>query len=120
MNTVTLIGRLTKDVELKEYGKGKEKGVYAKVTVACRASKENTDFVFCTLWGKAAEIAAEYAGKGDLIALTGKVAPGKYEDEDGNTVFTTDIAINSVELLGGRTDENEDEKPAKKKASRKG
>ena len=119
MNTVSLIGRLTKDVELKEYGKGKDKGYYAKVTIACRAGKDNTDFVFCTLWGKAAEIAAEYTRKGDLIAASGKVAPGSYEDKDGNKVFTTDIAINTIELLGGSRAE-EDEKPASRKASRRG
>lgn len=131
MNKVTLIGRTTKEIELQEYGKGKDKGVYAKVCVAVRASKDNTDFIYCTLWGKTAEIAAEYVRKGDLVALAGRVSSSSYDDEDGERHFRTDISINEIELVTSRRedaiedeedeDDFEDEKPAKKakKASRR-
>lgn len=127
MNKVTLIGRTTKDIELQEYGKGKEKGYYAKVCIAIRASKENTDFIYCTLWGKTAEIAAEYVRKGDLVALSGRVASSSYDDEDGERHFRTDISINEIELITSRRedadeddeDEDEDDQPKKKKASRR-
>ncbi len=127
MNKVTLIGRTTKEIELQEYGKGKDKGVYAKVCVAVRASKDNTDFIYCTLWGKTAEIAAEYVRKGDLVALAGRVASSSYDDEDGERHFRTDISINEIELVTSRREEAEDEEteaeedyqPKKKKASRR-
>lgn len=122
MNKVVLIGRTTKEIELNEYGKGKEKGVYAKVCVAIRASKDNTDFVYCTLWGKTAEIAAEYVGKGDLVALSGRVVSSSYDDENGERHFRTDISINEIELITSRKedeDEDEDEQPKAKKASRR-
>ena len=120
MNKVTLIGRTTKEIKLEKYGKGKDAGVYAKVTLAIRAGKDKTDFIYCTLWGKTAEIAAEYVNKGDLVAFSGRVASSSFNDEDGNKVFRTDISINEIELLGGkRVDEEddedeEDERPAKK------
>ena len=122
MNKVVLIGRTTKEIELLEFGKGKDKGHYAKVTIAVRRDKDSADFIYCTLWGKAAEIAAEYVSKGDLVALSGRVAPSSYENEDGEKVFKTDIAINEIELISSRkaADEDEDEQPKKKKASRRG
>lgn len=125
MNRVTLIGRTTKEIELQEYGKGKDKGVYAKVCIAVRASKDNTDFIYCTLWGKTAEIAAEYVRKGDLVALAGRVGSSSYDDEDGERHFRTDISINEIELVTSRREdvdedeEDEDDQPKKKKASRR-
>jgi len=119
MNKVLLIGRTTKDITLEKYGKGKDAGVYAKVTLAIRASKDKTDFIYCTLWGKTAEIAAEYVSKGDLVAFGGRLTSSSFEDESGNMVFRTDVSINEIELIGGKresedAEEDEDEKPAKK------
>jgi len=121
MNKVTLIGRTTKEIKLEKYGKGKDASVYAKVTLAIRAAKDKTDFIYCTLWGKTAEIAAEYVNKGDLVAFAGRLASSQFEDENGKTVFRTDVSINEIELLTSRRDaqdededEDEDEKPAKK------
>ena len=119
MNKVLLIGRTTKDITLEKYGKGKDAGVYAKVTLAIRAAKDKTDFIYCTLWGKTAEIAAEYVSKGDLVAFGGRLTSSSFEDEDGNKVFRTDVSINEIELIGGKREseddeDEEDEKPAKK------
>ena len=123
MNKVILIGRTTKEIELTEYGKGKEKGVYAKVTIACRLSKDQTDFIYCTLWGKTAEIAAEYVRKGDLVALSGRLASSSYEDIDGNKVFRTDVSINEIELISSRREDDQeeadDEKPQRKASRRR-
>ena len=123
MNKVTLIGRTTKEIKLEKYGKGKNAGVYAKVTLAIRAAKDKTDFIYCTLWGKTAEIAAEYVNKGDMVAFSGRLASSQFEDENGKTVFRTDVSINEIELLTSKRDaveddeddeDFEDEKPAKK------
>jgi len=131
MNKVTLIGRLTKDVELTSYGKGKNAGVYANVCVAIRAGIDNegeqkTDFIYVTLWNRTAEIAAEYAKKGDLVALAGRVRDTSYEDEEGKYHVRSEISINEIELLGSArkpAEDDEDDKDSGKKnrkASRKG
>lgn len=109
MNKVILIGRTTKDIKLEKYGTGKNAGVYAKVTIAIRAAKDKTDFIYCTLWGKTAEIAAEYVNKGDLVAFSGRLASSKFEDENGKTVFSTDVSINEIELLTSKREAEEDE-----------
>ena len=117
MNKVLLIGRTTKEIKLEKYGKGKDAGVYAKVTLAIRNGKDKTDFIYCTLWGKTAEIAAEYVGKGDLVAFGGRLTSSSYEGEDGNMVFRTDVSINEIELIGGKReseDDGDDEQTAKK------
>ena len=132
MNKVTLIGRLTKDVEIKKFGKGEGAGKRAQVCLAIRGGldkdgNELTDFIYCTLWNKTAEIAAKYAGKGSLIALHGRLADTSYTDDDGEYHYRMDVSVNEIELLsGGKNkdedagDEDEEEEQPKKKATRKG
>lgn len=130
MNKVTLIGRLTKDVEIKKYGKGENAGKRAQICLAIRGGlnkdgEEMTDFIYCTLWNKTAEIAAKYAGKGSLIALHGRLADTSYTDDEGEYYYRMDVSINEIELLssGKKKDEDaddEEEEQPKKKATRKG
>ena len=87
MNKIILIGRLTRDPEIKvieESGK-----VYCRFTLAVErkyksASGENqTDFIPVIFWGKKAEIIAEYMTKGRLISVSGRLQTGSYEGKDG-------------------------------------
>ena len=117
MNSVNLIGRLTKDVELKTYGKGKDGGHWARITLAIRDGKdadgeERTQFISCVVWNKPAEILAEYCSKGDQVAVTGRLVNNNYEDEDGKMIYQTDVVISNVELLAAR--KTEEKKGAKK------
>ena len=131
MNKVQLIGRTTKEIELKKYGKGKDGGCYARVTLAIRAGTNAdgdvmTDFVPCTLWNKTAEIAEKYVSKGDLVAFSGRVVTNSYENDEGDTVYKTEVSVSEIELIGGKKkdaddeDEDEDEKPKKKKNGKAG
>lgn len=130
MNKVTLIGRLTKDVEIKKFGKGENAGKRAQVCLAIRGGldkngNELTDFIYCTLWNKTAEIAAKYAAKGSLIALHGRLTDSSYTDDDGEYHYRMDVSINEIELLSGGKKKDEDaeeyeEEQPKKKANRKG
>lgn len=97
MNQITLIGRLTKDVEVKQGNNGK---LYAKVTIAVdRQGKEKeTDFPRVTIFGTQAENLAKYQGKGSLIAIEGHITTENYE-KDGQTVYTQDIIADRVEYL---------------------
>lgn len=94
MNNVTLIGRLTKDVEIKT---GYNQNSYCKVTLAIDR-KDGTDFPRVTVFGKQAENLAKYQGKGSLIAIEGHIQTGSYE-KDGQTIYTQDIIANHVEFL---------------------
>ena len=104
MNRVTLIGRLTKDVDLQTTASGMSR---ALVTVAIdRHDQEaNTDFPQVTVFGKTAENLARYCGKGSLIGIEGRIQTGSYEKE-GRKIFTTSIIADRVEFLGKRPEES--------------
>ena len=83
MNKLELMGRLTKDVELK---KGKNDKEYAVFTLAIprKENKEITDFVDCVAFGKLAEALQKYTEKGNRLIVTGSIHFDKYQDKDGN------------------------------------
>ena len=97
MNNVSLVGRLTKDPELKTTQSGLS---VCRFTVAVDRpySKDQTDFINCITWRKTAEFITSYFSKGQKIALTGSIQTGSYTDKDGKTVYTTDINANNVEF----------------------
>ncbi len=100
MNNVVLIGRLTKDVELKTTGSTS----FAKINLAVdrnRKTKEGeatADFIPVTLFSKAAENAAKYIGKGRLVAVSGRLQSGFYE-KDGRKVYTLDVIADEIQYL---------------------
>lgn len=97
MNNVSLVGRLTKDPELKTTQSGLS---VCRFTVAVDRpySKDKTDFINCIAWRKTAEFITSYFSKGQRIALTGLIQTGSYTGKDGKTVYTTDINVNNVEF----------------------
>lgn len=99
MNKVFLLGRVTRDIELK---KANDKSV-CEFTVACPRDRETSDFITCTAWGKTAETCAKYLGKGSQVVVSGKITSGKYE-KDGKTVYTTKVFAEQVEFVGAKKD----------------
>lgn len=102
MNNVTLIGRLTKDPEIR-YTSGTQMAV-ATFTVAIdrpvRAGGEKqTDFPRVTCFGKQAENCERYLAKGRLVGVQGRIQTGSYQNKDGVTVYTTDVVADRVEFL---------------------
>ena len=96
MNTVQLIGRLTKDVELRFTPTGKK---YAGITLAVQRDKDNADFVPVVIWEKLAENLAKYCKQGSLIGIVGRVQTRKYQNQDGKTVYVTDILARECQFL---------------------
>ena len=98
MNNVVLIGRLTKDPELKYSQSGK---AYCRFTVAVNRdfNKDEADFINCLAFNKTAETIAEWLGKGRRIALQGRIQTGSYENKNGDTVYTTEIVADRFEFL---------------------
>ena len=101
MNNVQLIGRLTKDVELRYTT---SQTAVANVTLAVdKMSKEDgAYFIGVTGWGKQAENLQRYMGKGSLIAVEGHIETSDYE-KDGRRVFKTDVIAERVQFLQARS-----------------
>ena len=97
MNNVVLIGRLTKDPELKYSQSGK---AYCRFTVAVNRdfNKDEADFINCVAWDKRAEAIAEYLKKGKRIALQGRLNVNSY-DKNGETVWRTDVVVDKFEFV---------------------
>lgn len=104
MNNVCLIGNLTRDPECKEYGKGKDKGLCARFTVAVSRDKDNTDFISCVAFGKTAELIDTYFTKGRKIGVEGRIQTGSYENKKGDTVYTTEVVISRVHFCDSKKD----------------
>ena len=105
MNQVILIGRLTKDPEIR-YTSSTQMAV-ATFTVAVdrpvKAGEEKkADFPRVTVFGKQAENCEKYLAKGRLVGIHGRLQTGSYTNKDGVTVYTTDVIADRVEFLGNQ------------------
>lgn len=100
MNNVVLVGRITKDPELKYLPSGKANIKFTLAVDRAFSKDKATDFINCVAWDKTAEIIATYAPKGKQIAVSGRIQTGKYENQDGRTIYTTDVIVNEMQLLG--------------------
>lgn len=98
MNKVMLIGRLTKDVEVSETNSKKE---IAKYTLAVRRTDEETDFIRCTAFGKTAEFAEKYFTQGLRVGIVGNIHTGSYENRDGDTIYFTDVIVETQYFADG-------------------
>lgn len=124
MNTVSLVGRLTKDVELTKGGKGESKWSVTRVTLAVRDGKdkdgeERTQFISVTAWNASAEILEKYAHKGDRVGVVGRLCNNDYTDDDGVKHYTLDVVASNVELLESKREDKREEKSDKAKAKAK-
>lgn len=101
MNSVELIGRLTRDPELRKAASGTS---IFKFTLAVnrrfkQPGQPDADFIFCTAFGKTADIMCQYLHKGSLIGVTGRIQTGSYDNQQGQRVYTTDVIIDNFEFL---------------------
>ena len=98
MNNVILMGRLTRDPELKYSQAGK---AYCRFTVAINRefNREEADFINCLAFGKTAETIAEWLGKGRRIALQGRIQTGSYQNSNRDTVYTTEVVADRFEFV---------------------
>lgn len=123
INNATIMGRLTADPELRKVGKD---SAVTSFTVAVdrnwtdEEGNRQADFIRCTAWNGCAEFICKYFGKGRMIALTGWIQTGSYENDDGDTVFTTEINVQQVSFTGEPKQEEDEEKPRKNSKVSKG
>ena len=101
MNAVVLVGRTTKDIELRRTGSGT---AVASFTLAVNRDfrtqdGQEADFINCVAWKKTAELLEQYVHKGDRIAVSGSIRTRNYEDNHGKKVYVTEVLANQVEFL---------------------
>ncbi len=103
MNKVILMGRLTRDPEVR-YSQGENATAVARYTLAVdrrfnRNNDEQTaDFINCVAFGRSGEFAEKYLHKGTKIAVTGRIQTGSYTNKDGVKVYTTDVVVEDQEF----------------------
>ena len=102
MNKVILMGRLTRDPEVR-YSAGNNSMAVARYTLAVdrrfrRDGENNADFIGCVAFGKSAEFAEKYLRQGTKIIVTGRIQTGSYTNRDGQKVYTTDVVVEDQEF----------------------
>lgn len=110
MNKVILMGRLTKDPDVRNTGDDSSKAV-AKYTLAVdrrfkRDGEDNADFINCTVFGKGAEFAEKYLSKGIKLVVTGRIQTGSYTNKEGQRVYTTDVIVEEQEFAESKNSSN--------------
>lgn len=98
MNKVVLVGRLTKDPELR-YAAGSDTAVCKFTLAVNRMKKDEADFINCVAFNKTAELIAQYFVKGRQIAIAGHIQTGSYLKDDGAKVYTTDVVVESFDFI---------------------
>ena len=129
MNNVTLMGRLTRDVELRYT---QSQVAIGRFTVAinrrltkekrqqAEANKQPTaDFISCVAFGKQAETIAQYVSKGMRVSLSGRLQTGSYQNKQGQTVYTTDVVVEQFDFIDSNNQHNNNQgyQPANQQAT---
>lgn len=109
INSVSLVGRNTRDIEIKQTQGGQaiasfsiavDRGMSkAKKEEAEQQGKQTVDFINIVCFGNTAEYVSKYLKKGKLIAVEGKINTGSYTNKEGQKVYTTDILANNIQIL---------------------
>lgn len=97
MNSVILIGRLTKDVEVKQTTTGKN--VTSFTLAVDRWKKGETDFIPCVAWGTTADVTAQYTHKGDMLGVSGRLKATQYETSDGQKRTRYEVEVGEVQFI---------------------
>lgn len=110
LNSTCLVGRLTKNVELK-YTPSNQAVATFTLAVNRNFKSQNgereADFINCVIWRQQAENLANWAKKGDLIGITGRIQTRNYENQQGQRVYVTEVVADNFQLLKSRKDRND-------------
>ena len=102
MNKVVLVGRLTRDPEVR-YSQGDSATAVARYTLAVdrrfrRDGEPTADFIPCVIFGRSAEFAEKYFHQGMRVSISGRIQTGSYTNKDGQKVYTTDVVVEEQEF----------------------
>lgn len=105
INRVVLVGRLTRDPELRRTGNGH---AVTSFTIALNRNytvqegQPQADYISCVVWNKGAENTAQYCSKGSLVGIEGRLQSRSYDDKDGKRVYVTEVVCDRVQFLDNR------------------
>lgn len=107
MNKVILMGRLTRDPDVR-YSAGENATAVARYTLAVdrrfkRDGESTADFIGCVAFGRQAEFAEKYLRQGTKIAISGRIQTGSYTNRDGQKVYTTDVVVEDQEFAESKS-----------------
>lgn len=103
MNSITLVGRLTADPEIR-VAKNKEKTAVANFTLAVYRDKETTDFINCVAFRETAELVEKYFSKGLRVAVNGSLNIDVVDNKDNSRSYYTKVVVRNVEICQSRTE----------------
>lgn len=108
MNKAVLVGRLTRDPEVR-YSQGENQTAIARYTVAVdrrfkRDGEPTADFINCVVFGKSAEFAEKYFRQGLRVAISGRITTGSYTNKDGIKVYTTEVTVEEQEFAESKAE----------------
>ena len=100
LNRALLVGRLTRDPELRRKGSGKAV-TYFNLAVErnFKSDDQEADFINCVCWGKIAENTERYCSKGSMVSVDGKIQTRNYENNQGQKVYVTEVIADSVQFI---------------------
>ena len=116
MNKVIIIGRFTRDPEIK-YSTGENATATARFSLAVNRRFKNkegnydADFINCVAFGKTAEFIEKYFTKGMAIGITGRIQTGSYTNKEGQKVYTTDVVVEETEFVESKNKSTSDNVP---------
>ena len=102
MNRVLIAGRLTRDPEMRKLASGKTVTQFGVATNDYRAGSEKAEYHNVVTWDRLAEICAQYLGKGQLVAVEGRIQTRQWEDDSKQRHWKTEIVASAVEMLAGK------------------
>ena len=109
MNKVCLVGRLTKDPELRNTTTGRgvcQFSIAVNRTFTNQNGQREADFINCVVWDKQAENLAKYMHKGSLISVDGRIQTRNYDDKDGKKVYVTEVLAQNIQFLESKGTSN--------------
>lgn len=118
MNKVILMGRLTRDPEVR-YSQGQNAMAVARYTLAVdrrykKEGEQTADFINCVAFGKAGEFTEKYFRKGTKVVITGRIQTGSYTNKEGQKVYTTDVVVEEQEFAESKANSDGGTTPAPK------
>lgn len=104
MNTVHLLGRFTRDNEFKELGSTSvfRNNIAVQRNFKNKDGERESDFINVVSFGKTAELLNQYFGKGQQVAVQGRIQTGSYDKEDGTRVYTADVVVDQFDFVGSK------------------
>ena len=106
MNSVCLIGRLTKDPELKTTSSGKPMSVFTLAVTRSylKEGQPDADFIRCVAWGNTAENLCQYMKQGSMVAVVGRIQTSNFENRDGSRSYIVQVVCDTVQFLERKAD----------------